>query len=99
MVTVRVHLDEVPPDHAPLLIAPGSHKAGRVAEDDIDGAVSRYGTYACLAGAGDIWLYATLILHASESARTPARRRVLQLDCAAGELPGGLEWFELEMGQ
>jgi hypothetical protein len=39
------------------------------------------------------WLYATPILHASQSATAPSRRRVLQVEYAAKELPGGLEWL------
>jgi ectoine hydroxylase-related dioxygenase (phytanoyl-CoA dioxygenase family) len=93
MVTLRVHLDPVPASNAPLLIAPGSHELGRIAEDDIRDVVRRCGTVACLAEAGDIWLYATPILHASEAAAAPAHRRVLQVDFAVGELPGGLEWL------
>jgi hypothetical protein len=93
MVTLRVHLDDVAADNAPLLIAPGSHMFGRVAEPDIAAAVRAFGSHACTARAGDVWLYATPILHASEAAARPARRRVLQLDYAAGALPGGLEWL------
>lgn len=93
MVTLRVHLDDVSADNAPLLIAPGSHLEGRVAVDAIDAVVRRKGTLACLASAGDIWLYATLILHASDAATRPARRRVLQLDYACEDLPGDLEWL------
>ena len=93
MVTVRVHIDPVPASNAPLLIAPGSHKLGRIAEDDVREIVRRCGTIACLAEAGDIWLYATPILHASEAAAVPAHRRVLQVDFAVGRLPGGLEWL------
>ncbi|MFZ5793300.1 MAG: phytanoyl-CoA dioxygenase, partial [Pseudomonadota bacterium] len=43
--------------------------------------------------AGDIWLYANPILHASDAATDPTHRRVLQLDFAAQDLPGGLEWL------
>lgn len=93
MVTLRVHIDSVPASNAPLLIAPGSHKLGRIAEDDIREIVRRCGTVACLADAGDIWLYATPILHASEAAALPAHRRVLQVDFSVGELPVGLEWL------
>ena len=92
MVTIRVHLDDVAEDNAPLLIAPGSHRLGLVREDAIDAAVAACGTHACLADAGDIWVYATPILHASAAALTPRRRRVLQVDYAAFDLPGGLEW-------
>ena len=93
MLTLRVHLDPVPETNAPLLVAPGSHRLGRIPETDVRGTVRRSGTVACLADAGDIWLYATPILHASEAASAPARRRVLQVDFAIGRLPGGLKWL------
>jgi ectoine hydroxylase-related dioxygenase (phytanoyl-CoA dioxygenase family) len=93
MVTLRVHLDPVPAGNAPLLIAPGSHRFGRIAEDDIAGIVDRCGRMACIAEGGDIWLYATPILHASEASHEPQRRRVLQVDFAAIRLPGGLRWL------
>ena len=92
MVTIRIHLDDVPTDNAPLLIAPGSHRFGLVREDRIDAIVAQCGVYACTARAGDIWVYATPILHASDAAATPRRRRVLQVDYAGFDLPGGLEW-------
>lgn len=93
LVTLRVHLDDVPADNAPLLIAPGSHTAGRVPVDKIEDVVRQRGVRHCLAEAGDIWLYATPILHASDSAAAPRHRRVLQVDFAAEDLPGGLEWL------
>jgi hypothetical protein len=93
MATMRVHLDPVPESNAPLLIAPRSHRIGRVNETDIPEVVRRCGTAACLADRGDIWLYATPILHASEAAREPHHRRVLQVDFAIGDLPGGLRWL------
>lgn len=93
MVTLRIHLDSVGPKNAPLLVAPGSHRLGRIAEVDIAAAVARCGIATCLAAPGDIWLYATPILHASEAAAQPARRRVLQVDYAACSLPSGLAWL------
>ena len=93
MVTARAHLDDVPATNAPLLVAPGSHTYGRIAVSDVDEVVSRCGTVACTADAGDLWLYATPILHASEAASTPTSRRVLQVDFAAEELPYGLDWL------
>jgi len=93
MVTLRIHLDDVPATNAPLLIAPGSHTEGRVPVNAIEGVVGRCGTLACVAEAGDVWAYATPILHASESAISLRGRRVLQLDFAAEDLPGGLEWL------
>ncbi|AHE53813.1 hypothetical protein [Sphingomonas sanxanigenens] len=93
MATLRVHLDDVPDTNAPLLIAPGSHRFGIVAEPDIDRVVQACGQFACLAEPGDVWAYATPILHASSAAAVPRRRRVLQVDYAAFDLPGGLEWL------
>ena len=92
MLTMRVHLDAVPHDNAPLRIAPGSHRR-QFAEADIEAAVAAHGAVDCLAEAGDVWLYATPILHASAAATRARRRRVLQIDYAATELPGGLAWL------
>jgi ectoine hydroxylase-related dioxygenase (phytanoyl-CoA dioxygenase family) len=93
MATLRVHIDAVPASNAPLLIAPGSHKLGRIAESDVRDVVQRCGTVSCLADSGDIWLHATPILHASEAALAPMHRRVLQVDFSVEQLPGGLEWL------
>lgn len=93
MITLRVHLDDVTPDNAPLLIAPGSHKLGQVRESEVDAVVARSGVHVCLANAGDVWLYATPILHASAAATEPDRRRVLQIDFSADSLPEGLSWL------
>lgn len=90
MATLRIHLDPAPATNAPLMVARGSHRAGAVAERDIDAIVARSDILACLAERGDIWLYATLILHASAAAEQPVRRRVLQVDYAAAPLPDGL---------
>jgi hypothetical protein len=92
MATLRIHLDDVPADNAPLLIAPGSHR-GLVPEAEIDAAVARHGSHTCLAQRGDIWAYATPILHASAAAQGDRRRRVLQVDYAADPLDAPLEWL------
>ena len=93
MITMRLHIDVVEDDNAPLLIAPGSHRLGRITEANLDDVVARCGRMTCLAARGDVWVYATPIVHASERAERPDRRRVLQVDYAAVGLPGGLEWM------
>lgn len=93
MVTLRVHFDDVPATNAPLLIVPGSHLDGHIPVRAINDVVERRGCRTCTAHAGDVWLYATPILHASEAASKPERRRVLQVDFAAEELPGALDWL------
>ncbi len=92
MVTLRIHLDDVPATNAPLLIAPGSHRVGRVPEDQIMATVEAHGHRTCEAGAGDIWVYATPILHASDASSRAGHRRVLQVDFAGADLPLPLEW-------
>ena len=74
MVTLRVHLDPVPATNAPLLIAPRSHKLGRIPETEVPDVARQHGTFVCVADPGDIWLYATLILHASKAVREPVHR-------------------------
>ncbi|MBN2971982.1 phytanoyl-CoA dioxygenase family protein [Roseomonas aeriglobus] len=92
MLTVRVHLDDVPDSNAPLLIAPGSHLLGRIPVMAVPDAVDRCGIYRCTARAGDVWVYATPILHASDAAISANHRRVLQVDFSASDLPAGLQW-------
>lgn len=78
MVTLRVHLDAVDERNAPLRIVPGSHRLGRLLEAEIDRAVATLGERLCFAERGDVWLYATSVVHASLAADPPRRRRVLQ---------------------
>ncbi|PSJ43007.1 phytanoyl-CoA dioxygenase family protein [Allosphingosinicella deserti] len=93
MLTMRIHLDPVGIDAAPLLIAPGSHRHGLIPETAVAGMVTDAGIAACLADAGDLWVYASLILHASERSRADRRRRVLQIFYSADDLPPPLEWL------
>ena len=93
MLTVRIHLDPARSGNAPLLVIPGSHRFGRVAERDIPAIAAGHRHAACPAERGDLWLYAAPILHASAPALQPGRRRVLQLLYSADELPNGLEWL------
>ncbi len=92
MLTLRIHLDPVTPDNAPLEVALGSHLKGYVPEAGIAPLVAASEVIACLAQPGDVWAYATPILHASQRSRSPARRRVLQVDFSAAELPPPLAW-------
>lgn len=92
MVTLRIHIDPVPAENAPLLVALGSHGRGRKKVAEVIDAVRSSQILKCLAQAGDIWAYSTPILHSSEAAQSPAQRRVLQVDYSSAELPGGLEW-------
>lgn len=95
MVTLRVHLDPVDAANAPLRAALGSHRLGRVAAEDVAARAAEHPVITCLAQPGDVWAYATPILHASDRAEPSRRRRVLQVDYADFDLPGGLAWAGL----
>lgn len=92
MATLRVHLDPCGPDNAPLRVALGSHRLGMVPAGEAAAVAARHETFECHAEPGDVWAYVTTILHASDRARSPSHRRVLQVDYASEPLPGGLQW-------
>lgn len=96
MITMRAHLDECGKGSAPLVIALGSHLLGRLPATGIADVVSPLPVAHCLADTGDVWVYATPIVHASERTRSAARRRVLQVDICARELPEGLAWLGID---
>ncbi len=91
MLTLRLHLDDCPADNAPLLVVPGSHRQRHAAADTA--GIARCGNIiTCLAAAGDVWAYRTPIIHASQRAKHPLRRRVLQIDYCSASLPPKLTW-------
>ncbi|HLY54754.1 MAG TPA: phytanoyl-CoA dioxygenase family protein [Stellaceae bacterium] len=96
MITLRAHLDDCDAENSPLLIAPGSHRLGRIAATAASRLAARLGSIACPASTGDVWVYATPILHSSERSRSPNQRRVLHVDFAPDDLPGGLEWMGID---
>jgi hypothetical protein len=93
MITLRLHLDPVPDDNAPLMVIPGSHKLGRISESEIKSAVDTMPADICLADRGDIWAYSTLIVHGSKPSKLAYGRRVLQIDYSRDVLPNGLNWL------
>lgn len=99
MVTLRIHLDPVTCDNAPLEIALGSHRRGLITEPCVAAAVAQSEVCACLAQAGDVWAYATPILHASRRSVSTGPRRVLQVDYSAATLPPPLQWALAEHDQ
>jgi hypothetical protein len=93
MTTLRIHLDDVPMDNAPLLVAEGSHRLGKIPVSEVDAIAASLPTCACLARRTDVWAYSTPILHASKRAGNGGRRRVLQVDYSPDDLPPPLEWL------
>ena len=93
MITLRLHLDPVDTENAPLIVAVGSHQFGYVPADLAADRAAACDLLTCVAEPGDVWAYATPILHMSARSTGNRRRRVLQIDYAATPLPAPLEWF------
>jgi len=92
MLTLRIYLDDVTHDNAPLDVALGSHLLGYISEAHVPEVVAASEIFICHAQAGDVWAYATPILHASCRSTNNSARRVLQIDYCAAPLPPLLTW-------
>ena len=95
MVAVRVHLDECGSHNGPVRVIPRSHRAGRLSPADVDQWKERGPTVDCLVARGGILAFQPLLLHASSAASSPRHRRVVHLEYAAADLPGGLAWYHV----
>jgi ectoine hydroxylase-related dioxygenase (phytanoyl-CoA dioxygenase family) len=91
MVTVRLHIDDCAEENGSLQVLPASHLHGRLSDEEIN-QWSKLSAVTCAAVAGNAIVMRPLLLHRSSPAKEPSHRRVLHLDFAAEELPGGLEW-------
>jgi hypothetical protein len=78
--TLRIHLDDAGAAQGPLLVRSGSHVGGGDAP------------LAVPARRGEVLAMHPLLLHASETPLELTPRRVLHVEWAAFELPGGLRW-------
>jgi hypothetical protein len=96
MVTIRVHLDDSGPGDGPLRVLPGSHLEGKLSGPALAAWLSRAGAVAvdCNVKAGGAVIMRPLLVHASASRTSPGHRRVIHLEYAAENLPGGLEWYQ-----
>ena len=93
MITLRLHLDETPAANGALIVAPGSHRFGKIPADSIPEQVRR--AVICECHPGDVLLMSPLLLHSSKRSLSPSRRRVVHFEYAfPGDLPAGLAWHE-----
>ena len=91
-LAVRLHVDESGAGNGPLRVLPGSHRAGKLRDDDIPAWQQRLSEEVCLVPRGGALVMRPLLLHASSPATEPRHRRVLHIEYASCELPAGLEW-------
>jgi ectoine hydroxylase-related dioxygenase (phytanoyl-CoA dioxygenase family) len=99
IVAVRLHIDDCGADDGPLRIVPGSHRAGRLtneqalAERDISREIS------CIVKRAGALVMKPLLLHASSKASGNSKRRVLHFVYGPRALPYGLKWQYLIKGE
>ena len=92
MVTLRLHLDDCRKENGALKVIPESHLQGKLTTAEVTEHAARV-PVVCEVGRGGVLLMRPLLLHASSPAKDPSHRRVLHIEYATGELPGGLKWF------
>jgi hypothetical protein len=92
MITLRLHLDPCAADNGALKVIPGSHRHGKLESPAIS-EWAKQPVRTCEIEAGGALLMRPLLLHASSQATSPRHRRVLHIEYATTELPGGLRWF------
>jgi ectoine hydroxylase-related dioxygenase (phytanoyl-CoA dioxygenase family) len=94
MLAIRVHLDDCDEANGALRVLPGSHVHGRLG----DAAIRRWRqtcrAVPCVVGRGGVVAMRPLLLHSSSASEHPLRRRVIHLEFAARDLPGGLCWYQ-----
>jgi len=94
MVALRIHLDHCGLENGPLRVLPGSHRHGKLDEEEIEHWRRTTEEVSCCVAQGDVLVLRPLLLHASSPAQSPSHRRVIQVEYACGPLPAGLRWFE-----
>jgi hypothetical protein len=92
MLSIRIHLDPCGIANGAIKFIAGSHKLGPIDSADIPKHRSERPEIIVPAEVGDVILMRPLTLHASSKASSPNRRRVLHIEYAAVDLPGGLKW-------
>ncbi|MGL5941649.1 MAG: phytanoyl-CoA dioxygenase family protein [Waterburya sp.] len=93
IVTLRIHLDAANEENGALQVIPKSHKLGILTQETITQIKTNKQSTICSVNTGDAVIMSPLILHSSLKAKKPSNRRVIHLEYASKELPGGLDWW------
>ncbi|HEY3027615.1 MAG TPA: phytanoyl-CoA dioxygenase family protein [Pyrinomonadaceae bacterium] len=94
ILTLRLHLDDTDEESGALKVIPGSHKYGRLTPPAIQRTKRETPPFVCAAKKGDVLAMRPLLLHSSSVSSNAFHRRVIHLEYAAMDLPGGLEWSQ-----
>ena len=88
LLILRLHLDPATATNGAMRLIPGSHKNGRLPEPPASHAIPVQPE----TNAGEILRLRPLLFHSSAHSSSDKPRRVVHIEYAAHDLPGGLEW-------
>lgn len=94
MVTARIHLDPTGADNGALIVAPRSHRNGKLDSNSVT-SITDGGAVICECQPGDVLIMSPLILHSSKRSKRPDHRRIIHFEYAAPDaLDSRLSWYE-----
>jgi ectoine hydroxylase-related dioxygenase (phytanoyl-CoA dioxygenase family) len=91
--TIRIHLDDTDENNGALKVVSGSHLKGIYRAENIDW--SQEMETICKIDRGGVMIMRPLLMHASERTTNKERRRVIHIEFSNVELPGEIDWAEL----
>ncbi len=94
MLAFRVHLDDCDAENGALKVWPGSHGYGRLRDDGIANWIQNHDPEIFPVPRGGCMIMRPLLIHASSKAINPSNRRVVHIEYAVTNLPGGLRWLD-----
>jgi ectoine hydroxylase-related dioxygenase (phytanoyl-CoA dioxygenase family) len=92
MLAVRVHLDECGAENGPVRVIAGSHRRGKLSEEDVARLVASSEAVELYVPRGALLLMRPLLVHSSPPAVAPEHRRVLHIELAPAEAISPLQW-------
>ena len=92
MLAIRIHLDPCGAENGPLRVLPGSHRLGKLREEEIAEVVASSPAAELHVPQGGLLLMRPLLVHSSSAASAPAHRRVLHIELAPVEAISPLKW-------
>ena len=91
MLAIRVHLDDCHANNGALRVLAGSHQQ-KYERAEIPACRQRFKEAITEIREGGVLAMRPLLLHASSASEVADHRRVIHIEYAANDLPGGLEW-------
>jgi ectoine hydroxylase-related dioxygenase (phytanoyl-CoA dioxygenase family) len=92
MLAIRIHLDACGAENGPLRVISGSHRAGKLTDDELAEMIASQAAVDLTAAQGAILLMRPLLVHSSTAAISTAHRRVLHIEFAPLEAISPLKW-------